>query len=190
MPEFRKILDIYQGYNFKKDKQTPVGFITSLKLGANEELKADQTCKNPLNPTEDLKVVAVLSDLLWETGVTDALYFSGQVSVANKQSILSLIYTTMVDVLVEIKFAVYDYDPLQKTYYVAFNGSDSVKKGLLEKRGDDLNLTVTEDASTQVQSPLNYAFQTGIKPQPEAQALQLAVGKDKNITKAWGLTVS
>ena len=38
MPEFRKVLDIYQGYNFKKDKQTPVGFITKMKLG-DKELK-------------------------------------------------------------------------------------------------------------------------------------------------------
>ena len=40
MPEFRKILDVYQGYNFKKDKQTPVGFITKMTIGKTE-LKAD-----------------------------------------------------------------------------------------------------------------------------------------------------
>ena len=75
MPEFRRVLDIYQGYNPKKDKQTPVGFVTRLTLGGRS-LMADQTCKNPMNPREDLRVVAVLSDVLWETGVTDAVYFS------------------------------------------------------------------------------------------------------------------
>jgi hypothetical protein len=188
MPEFRKILDVYQGYNFKKDKQTAVGFVTKLKFGETE-LKADQTCKNPTKPEEDLKVVAVLSDILWETGITDAIYFSGQVSVQNKQDIQALIYKTMTDVLCEFQFSVFDYDPApdKKKYYLCFHSNNKDMKGLIEKKGEDLNLTVADDASTQVQSPLNYAFQTGIKPQPEAQDLQVAVGDSKNFTKAWGL---
>ncbi len=186
MPEFRKVLDIYQGYNFKKDKQTPVGFITKLKLG-DKELTADQTCKNPTKPEEDIKAVAVLSDILWETGVTDAVYFSGQVSVANKQNIQELIYNTMTNVICEFQFSVFDYDPAQKKYYLCFHSNNKDMKGLLEKKGEELNLTVADDPSTQVQSPLNYAFQTGVKPQPDAQALQVAVGDGKNFTKAWGL---
>lgn len=190
MPEFRRILDIYQGYNFKKDKQTPVGFITKLKLG-DKELTADQSCKNPTKPSEDLKVVAVLSDIMWETGVTDAVYFSGQVSVANKQNIQELIYNTMTDVLCEFQFSVFDYDPSKdkKKYFLCFHSNNKDMKGLLEKKGEDLNLTVADDASPQVQSPLNYAFQAGIKPQPDAQVLQVAVGDGKNFTKAWGLKI-
>jgi hypothetical protein len=190
MPEFRKVLDIYQGYNFKKDKQTPVGFITKLKLG-DKELKADQTCKNPTKPDEDVKAVAVLSDVLWETGVTDAVYFSGQVSVENKQFIQELIYNTMTNVICEFQFSVYEYDPAQdkKKYYLCFHSNNTDMKGLLEKRGEELNLTVADDPSAQVQSPLNYAFQTGVKPQPDAQVLQVAVGDGKNFTKAWGLKI-
>ena len=89
MPEFRKVLDIYQGYNFKRDKQTPVGFITKLKIGETE-IKADQTCKDPTASTTDMKVVSVLNNILWGTGVTDAVYLSGQVSITNKQNIAAL----------------------------------------------------------------------------------------------------
>ncbi len=188
MPEFRKLLDIYQGYNFKKDKQTSVGFITKLKLG-DKEFEADQICKNPTKPDEDIKAVAVLSDILWETGVTDAVYFSGQVSVLNKQNIQELIYNTMTNIITEFQFTVYEYDPAQdkKKYYLCFHSNAKDVKGLLEKRGEELNISVADDPSTQVQSPLNYAFQAGIKPQPLSQVLQVAVGDGKSFNKAWGL---
>jgi len=189
MPEFRKVLDVYQGFNYKKDKQTAVGFITKIKLG-DKELKADLTCKDPTNPTSDLTVVSVLRDVLWETGVTDAVYFTGQVSVTNKQDIAVLVYTSMTNVLVEFQFSVYDYDPKEKKYYLAFHSNKKDMKGILEKRGDELNLSVADDASAEVQSPINYTFNAGIKPQPEAQDLQVAVGEGKNFAKSWGLKLS
>jgi len=187
MPEFRRVLDVYQGFNYKKDKQTAVGFITKLKLG-DTELTADLSCKNPMNPTEEIKAVAVLRDILWETGVTDAVYSTGQVSVDNKQAIALLVYTSMTNVLVEYQFSVYEYDPKQKEYYLCFHSNGTDMKGLLEKRGDDLNLSVADDAANEVQSPMNYTFNIGIKPQPTAQDLQVAVGKGKNFAKSWGLT--
>ena len=189
MPEFRKVLDVYQGFNYKKDKQTPVGFVTALKVG-DTELTADLTCKNPTNPTEDLAVVAVLSDILWETGVTDAVYLTGQISATNKQSVALLIYTSMTNVLVTFQFSVYEYDPVQKEYYLCFHSNSTDMNGILEKRGDDLNLSVADDAAGEVQSPINFTFNTGIKPQPSAQSLQVAVGKGKNFAKLWGLAQS
>jgi hypothetical protein len=186
MPEFRKILDVYQGYNFKRDKHTPVGFITKLTLGGTD-LTPDQNCKDPTE--QDVVAVAVLSDVLWETGVTDALYFSGQVSVTNKQSIAQLVYSTMVDILVVYQFKVFEYDPLAKKYFLCFHSNDTDMNGILEKKGEDLNLSVADDPSTQVQSPENYSITIGVKPQPSAQALQVAVGDGKNFAKAWGLKV-
>lgn len=186
MPELRKVCDVYQGYNFKRDKHTTMGYITKLKLG-DTELTADQNCKDPTE--QDVKAVAVLSDVLWETGVTDALYFSGQVSVTSKQSIAQLVYSTMVNVLVVVQFSVYEYDPLAKKYFLCFHSNSTDMNGLLEKKGEDLNLMVADDMSTQVQSPENYAFTIGIKPQPSAQALQVAVGDGKNFAKTWGLKV-
>jgi hypothetical protein len=186
MPELRKVLDVYQGFNYKKDKQTPVGFLTKLKLG-DKDLKADLTCKDPTNPTQDLKVVAVLRDILWETGVTDAVYLTGQVSMNNKQEISLLVYTSMTNVDSEFQFSVYDYDPVAKQYFLCFHSNKKDMKGILEKRGEDLNLSVADDQAAEVQSPINYTFNTGIKPQPQAQDLQVAVGNGKNFAKAWGL---
>jgi len=190
MATFQKTCDIYQGYNYKKDVQTPVGFITELKIG-DVTLKADQSCKDPMAPETDLVVVTVLSGAMWELGVTDAHYFTGQISVYNKQQVQMLTYKDLTKVDVEFKFAVYDYDPLEKKYFKCLLGTDdAVLKGILEKNGEDLNLSVADDASPEVQSPENYAFQVGIKPQPEAQTATVAVSFSDKVVKAWGLTVS
>ena len=189
MATFQKNCDIYQGYNFKKDVQTPVGFITEIKVG-DITLKADQTCKDPMAPETALPVVAVLSGVLWELGVTDALYFSGQLSVFNKQQVNQLLYKDLSKVDVICKFVIYEYDPLQKKYFKCLLPTDDkALNGLLEKSGDDLNITVADDASTEIQSPQNYSFQTGIKPQPEAQTITVATSFSDKIVKSWGLKV-
>lgn len=185
MPQFSRALDVYQGYNYKKDKQTPVGYITALKLGTTQ-LAVDQTVKDPTNPTTDLPVVAVLNHYLWETGVTDSMYFSGQVSTANKQTIAQMLLGDFSNMEVLFKFTVYEYDPLAKKYYKsAFVDADL--KGLLEKNGNELNLSVADDPSSEVQSPKNFSVQAGIKPQSQAQTCNLAVASTAQVTKAWGI---
>ncbi|MDC0723565.1 hypothetical protein [Nannocystis bainbridge] len=185
---FQKHCDIYQGYNFKKDVQTPVGFLTELKIG-DVTLKADQTCKDPMAPETDLAVVTVLSGVLWELGVTDGLYFSGQISVFNKQQIKQLAYKDLSKVDVSYNFSIYEYDPLEKKYFKCLLPTDKALDGLLEKRGGDLNIDTSDDASTEVQSPENYAFQIGVKPQPLAQTITVATSFSVKIVKAWGLKV-
>ena len=66
---------------------------------------------------------------------------------------------------------------------------DATLNGILEKNGDELHLMVSDDASTEVQSPQNHAFHIGIKPQPSAQTLTIATGFSANVVKGWGLTV-
>jgi hypothetical protein len=189
MPELRKVCDVYQGYNYKKDKQTTVGFIKSMTIGGTA-LAADQTCKDPLTPTDDLAVVAVCSDVLWELGVTDALYFTAQLSVYNRQNVAGLLINTMTSLEVICQFVVYEYDRVAKVYFKTFHCNDTDMNGLIEKKGEDLNLSISDDASHEVQSPENYTFNIGIKPQPSAQSLTVATSSTKNVVKAWGLTVS
>lgn len=190
MPQFRKQCDVYQGYNYKKDKQTPVGFITALNVGETDLAVDQTTCKDPMNPATDLAVVGVVRDVQWDLGVTDALYFTVQVATANKQTVLGLLYNTMTSVVVTVNFDIYEYDPLAKKYFKSFTSAGTVMKGILEKRGEELNLSVADDPSTDVQSPENYTLILGIKPQPAAQTLTIATADQKNIVKPWGLTVS
>ena len=189
MATFQKHCDIYQGYNFKKDVQTPVGFLTALKIG-DVTLKADQTCKDPMAPETDLAAVAVLSGVMWELGVTDALYFAGQISVFNKQQVKQLAYKDLSKVDVSLTFSIYEYDPVEKKYFKCMLPTDDATlKGILEKNGSDLNISVADDPSSEVQSPENYSFSIGIKPQTTAQTVTVATSFSNKIVKAWGLTV-
>jgi hypothetical protein len=189
MAKIDRPCDIYQGYNYKKDVQSTVGFITALKIG-DKELKANQTCKDPENPTTDLEVVAVLSSANWSTGNTDAVYFSGQISISNRQEVALLVLNDLTKIEVSAKFVVYDYDLLSKQYFKAFHSNDAEMKGLLEKSGDDLSVSVADEASSAVQSPANYDFFIGIKPQPEQQDMHVATSVDNKIVKAWGVKVA
>lgn len=187
MPNFSKSCDVYQGFNFKKDKSTTVGFITALKVN-DSEITADITAKDPLNATTDLPVVAVLSDVSFGTGTTDAIYFSGQISAVNRQNLALMVYNDLTKVEVLFKYNIYEYDPVAKKYFKCFHCADTEMKGLLEKSGSDLTLQVSDDPSTEVQSPLNYSFHIGIKPQPTEQAVTIATADQKNVVKKWGIT--
>jgi hypothetical protein len=189
MPQFARALDVYQGFNFKKDKQTPVGYITALSIGG-QAMKADQeTIKDPEQPANNIssKVVAVLNHYLWETGSTDAMYFSGQISTANKQSLAELILGTFANINITFNYVIYEYDPLAKVYYKS-NYLDAALEGMLEKNGEDLNISVADDPSAEVQSPKNFTFQIGIKPQSKEQAVNVATASQKKIVKKWGVT--
>jgi hypothetical protein len=188
MPQFSRSLDVYQGFNFKKDKQVSVGFVTEMKIG-DVPLVADQTTLlDPEQPGKNLAaVVGVLNHYLWETGNTDAMYLSMQVSTNNKQVVAAALLGTLSNVEVSFKYTIYEYDPLVKKYYKS-NYIDKALTGILEKNGDDLNLSVADDPSSEVQAPKNFTLQVGIKPHTTEQAINLATGSSKNIVKKWGIT--
>jgi hypothetical protein len=189
MAQFARSMDVYQGFNFKKDKQTNVGFITQMKVG-DVELKTDQqTVMDPINPTAPLEnVVGVMSHYLWETGTTDPLYMSAQISTENKRELAAKLFLDWTSMEVEFSYVMYEYDPKAKKYFISNQGK--ALKGLLEKNGDNLNLTVADDPSTEVASPQNFTFQIGIKPQALEQTIEMATGDTKNLAKKWGITES
>jgi hypothetical protein len=190
MPNFSRSLDVYQGYNFKKDKQTAVGFVTKLELG-DVPLVGDLTSvKDPEQPGQNIgAVVGVLNHYLWETGTTDAMYMSMQISVKNKTELTAKMLSTWTDMNVTFAYVVYEYDPVEKKYFKS-NWCEADLKGILEKNGDDLNLTVADDPATEVQSPKNFTLQVGIKPQTEEQTVNMATGVNKNVSKVWGITAA
>lgn len=189
MPNFSLSCDVDQGFNFRKDRSTPVGFLVAMTVGG-KQLKADLTCKDPMNPKTDLKVVGIISAVNWGVGITDTMYFAAQISSENRQEVQMLAYLDLASIEVDFKFKVYNYDPQAKKYYQCFHASDAEVKGQLEKRGDDLNIRVADDPSTEVQSPINYALSVGIKPQPISHGITLATADQKNVIKSWGLPVA
>jgi len=186
MPQFSASLSVDQGFNFRKDVSTPVGFIKTLSVNG-KAMAADFEVKDPMNPTTAMKVVAVLSDTSWAVGATDAFYFSGQVSAPNRQDMQLMTYLDLTNVETLFKFDVYGYDPVAKKYFKAFHAGDVELKGILEKNGQDLNLSCSDMPSSEVQSPINYSFHIGVKPQPTEQNITLATADQKNVVKFWGV---
>ena len=188
MPHFSRNCSIDQGFNFRKDRTTPVGFITEMKIGT-KALATDINVFDPMNPTTALKVVSVLSLITWGIGVTDPLEFAGQISVDNRQDITQLAYLDLSNVESLFKFQIYDYDPKEKKYYQCFTCKGTEMKGIIQKDDADLHIGCSDDAGTEVKSPLNFGFYIGIVPQPIAQSLTLATADQKNVVKNWGVKV-
>lgn len=186
MPQIQKLCDVSQGFHHKQETQTTVGFITKLTIGG-DDLTADILVKNPLRPADDLQVVAVVSDLLWELEVTDAVYVTGRLLVRNRQTIMARLIGDITNSEIRFQLTVYEFDPVSKAYFKCFHVSDTDMLGALETNGSDLNLSLSDEPSREVPSPLNYTFYIGIKPQPTAQTITLAISPTKEFVKSWGL---
>lgn len=186
MPLYERPCDVHQGYSFQKDVQTTVGFIKKLKLG-DADLAADQVVKSPLAPADDLKVVAVMSHVSWNVGASTPVFFAGQISVKNRQTVAKLVYTSMTKIAIEIDFVVFEFDPAgnQNKYYQAFHSDGKAVKALVHKEQSNLSLSVAYQPSEIIKSPMNYDFQIGLVPQVEKQNLQMAVSVDGKFSVVW-----
>jgi hypothetical protein len=207
MAAYTRALDAKQGFNFKKDQQMPIGFLTNLKIG-QEPFDRDFWVNSPMSatsPTQSetegvaaegkLQVVAVLKQIAWEMGDTESIDFEGVIGIVGKQKMSSLVYASMIDVDCEFGFTVYEYDPLNKKYYAAFGnkasgGTDDagafISKGQIKKDSGALQLTIEADADTDVESPINYKFTLKVVPKPIAQTLLFATSATRKVTKNWG----
>lgn len=186
MPSFSKTCNVMQGFNFDKDKQMTVGFITSMKIG-DTQLEAKITVKDPTAPTTDLPVVAVLSGTSWDIGPSTSISFGGQIDTKNKQKVALLTIKDLSKIEVLFKFKVYEFDPVANVYYLCMHCNDTEMKGLVEKTNDVLYLSVSDEASDQVKSPQNYSFSISITPKAEAQQVHLATSNTDKVATAWGI---
>jgi hypothetical protein len=180
---------VQQGFNFAKDEQVLVGYITYLKI-ADTELAADLNVPNPTNPTKMQKVVAVVSNVFWGGGYAEPLQFAARIGTDNKNIVSTLTHKSLANTEVEISFSIYDYDPKEKKYFACFHSNNIKLKGLVYKTGGELALQVDMDQSMEVQSPRNYALSIGIMPQDIAQEIFMAFSVSDKLVKKWGVAVA
>jgi hypothetical protein len=189
MAEVSYSCDVSQGFNFQKDQQTLVGHINKLKV-AGKELAADMAVTNPENVTGDkVKVVGVVSGIYWGGGYADSMQFSCQVSNPNKKTLAVLTQMEMANTMVEFVYTIYDYDPDEKKYYKCFHSNDAVLKGLVEKSGGRLTISIDPEQSQEVMSPKNFTMQLGIMPEDLEQDTHMAISVSDKMVKRWGVTV-
>jgi hypothetical protein len=189
MAEVSYSCDVSQGFNFQKDQQTLVGHINKLKV-AGKELAVDMAVTNPENVTGDkVKVVGVVSGIYWGGGYADSMQFSCQVSNPNKKTLAVLTQMEMANTMVEFVFTIYDYDPDEKKYYKCFHSNDAVLKGLVQKSGGQLTISIDAEQSQEVMSPKNFTMQLGIMPEDLEQDTHMAISVSDKMVKRWGVTV-
>ena len=182
--------DVSQGFNFQRDVQTQVGHINKLTV-ATKELVEDIEITDPENVTGDpVKVVGVVSGMYWAGGYAEPIQFGCQVSNANKLTLAVLSHSEMSDTMVEFAYTIYDYDPDEKKYYKCFHTDGAVLKGLVEKSGGDLNISIDTEQSGEIVSPKNFAFSLGVMPEDLAQDTHLAMSVSDKLVKVWGVTVA
>nr|CRH04318.1 Conserved exported protein of unknown function [Candidatus Magnetococcus massalia] len=183
---YDRALDLQQGFHFRKDKVTSVGFITKLKVGS-VELKPDLKAVDPRNPGKMVRVVAILNSQSWGLGQSDAIYSNGQVSEHNRQVIQTMLYNDLSRVQVEYQAVIFEYDPRTKRYFQSFHTRGRDLKGELERAGREIALDVAKRASREVENPKNYALFIGLKPQRGVrQGITLQVAETKKVFRRWG----
>lgn len=180
---------VSQGFNFQKDAQDSVGHVTALTIG-DKTFAADLEITDPEDVASGkVKVVGVMSNIFWNGGFAEGISFSCQISTTNKTDASVLTNSELSNTNVEFQFNVYKFDPVEKKYYKAFHSNDTALKGLVEKNGSSLNISVSEDAGYEVTNPLNFDLSLGVNPQEVKQDLHLAFSVSAKLAKGWGVQV-
>jgi hypothetical protein len=96
----------------------------------------------------------------------------------------------MSDTAVEFSYTIYDYDPDEKKYYQAFHTDGEVLKGLVEKSGGELSISIDSSQSDEVVSPKNFAFSLGVMPEDIKQSTHMAMSVSDKLVKEWGISVA
>jgi len=180
---------VRQGFNFEKDAQDLVGHINALKIGESQ-LAADLNVTDPENVATLKKVMGIVSGISWRGGYADPVTFSCQVSTTNKNTLSTLVHKSMSNTEVLLTFTIYDYDPKAKKYYQCFHSNAVALKGLVERSGGSLNLSINADQSMEVVSPKNYAFAMGVMPQDLNMEIHIAVSVTDKFVKKFCVEVA
>jgi hypothetical protein len=182
--------DVRQAFNFEKDAQSWVGHIVGLKIGT-QDLTADIAVTDPTsaNMGTTVKVVGVASNMYWAGGYADPVSFNCRVSITNKNTITTLTHQSLSNTEVDVKFNIYEYDPVQKAYFKCFHTNDANINGLIFKSGGELQIQIDAEENMDVVSPKNFSLSLSVMPQPTAQSIQVAVSTSAKFAKAWGVAV-
>lgn len=187
-------LDVAQGFNFNRDVQKHFGFCLSVVIGDGSQIKVDSDL-NVIEPVGEKKVKAagVLQSVTWDGGFGDPIKLKFNVSTQNKQKIAKLLHEKLNNTNLTVDFAVYDYDPVEKAWFVAFAPSSPPLKGLIWKDSGKLDMSVeVKEAASEVANPQNWPFTISIMPgqfPPPEVTVTYRTGALMPVCKQWGVPV-
>lgn len=177
---------VIQGFNFDQESQELVGFINYLKIG-DTELPQDFIVTDPVNIQHKINVFGVISGIFWRGEYSDPVIFTAQVSNPSKNTLSTMLHKTIISRNVEFSFTVYEYDPVDKTYFEVLHSNSIILKGEILQQNAELALNVFTDQSNEVVSPKNYTLNMAVEPQDVTQQIYLAISNDDKSVKPWGV---
>ncbi len=176
-------LDVEQGFNFKGDTQSQVGYVETLTVNGTA-LAADLKVKRPDGTTGN--VVGVLNSISWNGGAADPISLGLQISTANKTKVAALLHTTATGAT-SLKFDVFDYDQVGKAYYLAFApAGGATLSATIQKSGSNQLIQIATQPG-EIASPQNWGLKLSVMPTSPAQNLQFGVSTTQKIMKKWGV---
>jgi hypothetical protein len=205
MPDYRRKCDVEQLFNFRKDLVKPMGAINALTIGTTT-LTADLVVTDPsimvdvpASPTVvqtpgALKIVGALTEVEWApVRENTPIFITGAVSGKSRNMLMSILYSSQVDMKVTVSFMLYDYDMASGVYFVDFSSNPLQTgtlpiEGILKKRLDaDIELSVDMDPLESPQSPALFSFSMTIEPPTLVpQQIHLAMSPADKLVKTWG----
>lgn len=187
MTDFIKQCSIHIPDN-ARDQQGTYGYIpefTALPMGGAlmRDLEVawagdDKSAANyfPMNPVRSkVSVVAVISDIFWDTSRTGSISISCQMSPAN----ISRLRMGQVD-LAKFGFYITEFDINTKRHFGCFN---PVGAGIVETRIVGLETAHERSSETRYAS---YTVQFEAAPAGAAKTLMLGVADGKTLVRPWG----
>ena len=183
-----KACDSASAFRFNSDTQARIGHITKLTIGS-EDVKADMSLRDPLNPSDSskkIKVVGAIDTFTWNLEITGALQFSAQVSDDTKSKLLEMLLKGIKDITIKVTFTIYDYDTRKAKYFKSGHTDDKEMEGSIKLNGSERMIAVADDRSSAVEEPRNFRFELFVTPARKAQTINFAVSEGGNIAKQWG----
>ncbi|MBK6461253.1 MAG: hypothetical protein IPF92_09620 [Myxococcales bacterium] len=175
-----KSLDVREGFYFQAGSQSSVGCLRALKLDTTE-LEADIDTALPTSGAQ-VKCVAVLTDFEWSAAPADPMAIGGRVSVKNKQALTTLLAARKPHEVV-MQFAIYEYDPMGKKYFLAVGSSGTDLHAVLDPQGATVDPTPAIDVS----APQNHAVTFSFKPKATPQTVTIGAAVGRTVAKPWRL---
>jgi hypothetical protein len=188
MPASQAACDVKQAFDYEKDQQKSVGHILSMTIGG-QALAADLELTKPTDFTKQ-KVVAAIETLSWDGGHASPMSCVCYISVANKQTVATMLHKTLSKTDFLFNFVVWEYDSLKTQFYESFAPKAELK-ALILKEGKDLQLKLPDaEPFGDVPSPEVWKLEFKVRPQSLAQDIGLATAHGANFVKVWGVTVA
>jgi hypothetical protein len=179
-------LDAPNAYKFNITNRAILGYIETMSFESGAKMTPDITVKDPENPDQDKKVVAVLDTIQWVGGPTDSVYIKGRFSFENKGVFKSSVTSLKGGADISIAWCVEAYDGPKKIYFKMFHTGEKEVKTVIT---DGTETKVKDVKSSDISDPENFEFEMTLtaKSGTEEQELCCATSAELKFSRRFGI---